>query len=238
MSALEKLSVIIPVRPGDETWKALIKDLTILPIGAEVFIVSPNISAELHREWQEQLPAKINFISSALGRGHQLNAGASASLNDYLLFLHADSHLPKESFAALDLALERSNSSALHYFDLKFMQDGPRLVALNEYGARVRSNSFGIPFGDQGFCIKRELFNRVGGYETDLANGEDHMFVWACRASGIETSRIAAPIYTSARKYHDNGWCSTTLKHISITLRQILIARNRRLKMRGQAHNE
>lgn len=237
MSALEQLSVIIPVRPGDEMWKSLLHDLAMLPSSAEIFIVSPDLSPELHREFEGQLHAKLRFISSVLGRGHQMNAGANASSGEHLLFLHADSRLPKTSFDALAIVLESVSSPALTYFDLRFVEDGPPLMPLNECGARLRSNLFGIPFGDQGFCIRRDLFWQVGAYQTDLAYGEDHMFVWKCRALGIKTRRVPAPIFTSARKYRDHGWFLTTTKHISMTFRQILVARSIRPKSAGEVRN-
>lgn len=57
------------------------------------------------------------------------------------------------------------------------MNDGPLLSGLNAIGANVRSKVFGLPFGDQGFLIRKEVFTNLGGYPVDCYYGEDHLFV-------------------------------------------------------------
>jgi len=237
MSALGELSVVIPVGPGDETWQDLLKDLAPLPETASVYLVSPNISDELRVEHQKHLQARLNIVTADFSRARQLNTGAKVSAGKFILFLHADSRLPNESLAALDAILQSNDIPSLFYFDLKFSNDGPRLMMLNEIGANARSRLLGIPFGDQGFCIRRDLFEQVGGYDTEVAHGEDHLFVWACRALGIETFRVNAPIFTSARKYRDKGWLRTTTMHAAIVVSQIWsVWRNRISAARRTRH--
>ena len=43
----------------------------------------------------------FNFITSAKGRAVQMNAGATHARSELLLFLHADTLLPKEALASL-----------------------------------------------------------------------------------------------------------------------------------------
>lgn len=237
MSALNELSIIIPVGPGDEKWKDLLLDLSVLPNAANIYLISPSISQAVLAEHQPRLNARLHIVSSLFGRAHQLNTGAGVSAGKFILFLHADSRLPKESFAALDATLQSNPTPSLFHFDLKFMKDGPRLVKLNELGANTRSSLLGIPFGDQGFCIRRDLFEQVGGYDTEVVRGEDHIFVWACKALGIETYRVKAPIFTSARRYRDKGWLRTTLTHTATVASQIWrVWRNRSSAARRTRH--
>lgn len=223
MSILSNTSVIIPVGPGDETWRTLLDDLRALPSQTEVLVVSSSGIAKEHQALREGFPAQLHFIDSQLGRAHQLNTGAAHSKGKYLWFLHADSRIPKKSLEALEITLQSRSAPALFHFDLRFLPDGPRLVALNELGAMLRSSLLGLPFGDQGFCLERATFEQVGGFETEVSCGEDHLFVWACKVRRIGTFRINAPLYTSARRYREQGWLKTTLRHFSIVISQIFL---------------
>jgi hypothetical protein len=84
------ISVIIPLGPDETAWKNLLADLDKLPSGTEVlFVVSEN-SKILH-ETILLSRKEIRLLSSAPGRGSQMNAGAKAAEGKFLWFLHADS---------------------------------------------------------------------------------------------------------------------------------------------------
>ena len=106
------------------------------------------------------------------------------------------------------------------YFDLRFLADGPALMAINSIGAWLRCRLFGLPFGDQGLLVARSLFDHVGGFDTEIPAGEDHALIWRARAAGARIRAVGAPLYTSARKYAQAGWWRTTLRHLIATLRQ------------------
>src|SRR5690606_12666347 len=125
-----------------------------------------------------------------------------------LWFLHADSKVPKPTLVALRGAL-RADPEALHFFELQFLDDGPRLVRLNKMGVKIRSEILGLPFGHQGFAIAREQFLRIGNFNEDLERGEDQAFIWEARRKNIPVRFVKAPIFTSARRYSD-GWTRAT----------------------------
>lgn len=83
-----------------------------------------------------------------------MNVGADSARGEWLWFLHADSRLGPATLWALQRFLDR-DVDALGYFDLAFRRDGPRLAALNAWGANLRSRWLGLPFGDQGFVIRK-----------------------------------------------------------------------------------
>ena len=62
--------------------------------------------------------------------------------------------------------------------------------------------------------------NEAGGFDAQLRAGEDHALVWRARHDGLPLRRLAAPLYTSARKYAEHGWFRTTAWHLSATWRQ------------------
>ena len=62
--------------------------------------------------------------------------------------------------------LKRNDREALYYFSLKF--DDGRILRLNSLGANLRSRLFSLPYGDQGFCLSKELFLRIGGFPENV----------------------------------------------------------------------
>ncbi len=160
-----------------------------------------------------------------------MNDAARAANGAFLWFLHADSRLPKGSVAALVNALIRWPKD-LHYFDLHF-HDGPRWLRMNEFGVSLRCRLFGLPFGDQGFCIAREVFERLGGFDEQAAYGEDHLFVWKARRHGVRLHRVNGSLLTSGRKYAEHGWLRTTCQHVRLTLAQALLELLRSRSDRG-----
>ena len=79
-----------------------------------------------------------------------------------------------------------------------------------------------MPFGDQGLCIRKDLFQSIKGFREDLPYGEDHVLVWTARQWHIELQPVGAMLYTSARKYKKYGWVKTTLIHQYLWMKQAL----------------
>ena len=179
---LDRVSIIIPAAPGETAHERLLHDLQ--PFGVEI------------------------IVSSEGSRAKSLNAGAAKARNPFLWFLHADSRVSSKNIKDLTRALAR-RSNALHYFDLAYEEGG--LVTLNAWGANIRSRLFGIPYGDQGFCVSKTLFEKIGDYPEDVPYGEDLLFVRKAKKAGIKLNRIPSKLETSARKYYQHGWLKLTV---------------------------
>lgn len=223
MPTLSDLAVIIPVAAQDKSWMELVHDLKFLPMDCEIIFVSPEVPIEAPRVISGTLGSKrkIRWLKSAPGRAIQLNVGAQATQKDYLWFLHADSRLTPGSLAALEKTMHK-NPHALYYFDLAFRPDDSKLMSINAAGVWFRSHVLKIPFGDQGLCIFREIFEYLGGFSETVAYGEDHLLVWEARRANVPVIGTGHAITTSARKYEKNGWLSTTLSHLYLTAKQAL----------------
>lgn len=185
MITFQDISIVIPVGPGENALEALLKDLRPIEKELEVIVVQGS------------------------SRSKQLNEGARKATRDFFWFLHADSRFTESTLTALVLALN-NNPNALYYFDLHFLPDGPAGMFLNEIGCWIRSRLMGIPFGDQGFCISKINFERIGGFPEDVPYGEDHVFVWRAHQNHIRVQSTKSILKTSARKYRDQGWFRTT----------------------------
>jgi hypothetical protein len=211
-----RLSVIVPVGPGERAWRELLPDLAPLGAEAEILLVAARGQAPPTSS-REGRPAGGRWLEANPGRASQQNAGARAAIGETLWFLHADSRVPP---GALELARGFTRRDALGYFDLAFRDDGPPWVRLNALGARLRSRWLGLPFGDQGFILPRRLFERLGGFDESLPAGEDHALVWTARRAGVPLLALGAPLYSSARFYAEAGWLRATLGRLRDTVRQ------------------
>lgn len=213
---LSTLSVVIPCGPGDHAWRALLPQLDALPQSAEV-VLSGIDGAPDWPPPPDRLGARpVRLACGSAGRGAQQNRGAALGRNAWLWFLHADSLLHAD---ALQRIARLPDAPALAYFDLAF-HDGPAGMQLNRVGGFIRSRWLGLPFGDQGLLLPRAAFESLGGFDESLAGGEDHALVWAARRAGLALHPLRLPLYTSARKYVEQGWWRTTAHHLHLSWKQ------------------
>jgi hypothetical protein len=219
---LDELSIVIPIGPGDVAWKVLLSDLKGLPPNAEILLVGIDAEPE---EFQAlaaaALPCTARWFQSEAGRARQQNCGARNATRFFLWFLHADSRVDSVVLGGLGDAL-RQSCDAIHYFELAFQPDGPRLTGINAWGANFRSRFFHLPFGDQGFCLSKQLFDRLGQFDETVGYGEDHLLIWKAHREKVSVRPVAATLKTSARKYKHHGWLRLTCNHLWRTARQAL----------------
>jgi hypothetical protein len=226
----QALSIIVPVAPWEESLGSLIAQLaSFTPSPREIILAGPEVrdlrkecgkeiaSGKLNQSWIDN--NKVRWHVAELGRAKQQNAGAKAATGDFLWFVHADSVFAGDAWPKL-LRRIGDDPRALHYFDLKF--SGSFLLWLNHHGANFRSTFFGIPFGDQAFCIGKAVFEHLGGFDETLAYGEDHVLIWRCHIDGVHISRVFADVTTSGRAYEKEGWFKTTVKHLKLTYKQAM----------------
>ncbi|MGB8636058.1 MAG: glycosyltransferase family 2 protein [Rhodanobacteraceae bacterium] len=213
-----RLSVIIPLAPGETDWQELLRQLGALPAQSEVILVHAEQEAvQQPPAWPESL--RLRAIASTPGRARQQNVGAEAARGRWLWFLHADSRMQRSTLSALCAFLD-TEADAMGYFDLVFAADGPRLAKLNAWGANLRSRWLRLPFGDQGLLLPATRFAELGRFDEQARCGEDHLLVWAAHQAGLPVCGLGASLQTSARKYRRHGWLGTTLRHWRLTLAQ------------------
>ncbi|OUJ73379.1 TIGR04283 family arsenosugar biosynthesis glycosyltransferase [Hymenobacter crusticola] len=133
------------------------------------------------------------------GRAAQLNFGAAASTGAILYFLHADSYPPPGFAAAIRQAVAAGYGSGC--YRLAFDHDHWFLRA-SAWFTRFDVNLF--RFGDQSLFVRRDVFERAGGYSEKLLVMEDQEIIGRLRRYG-RFWVLPGVVTTSARKYLDNG---------------------------------
>lgn len=223
-----RVSIVVPVGPGESAWTALPDLLTRLELDHEIVLSAAE-------EPTREPPDGVRVVRGMAGRAHQLNAGIAAARAEWLWLLHADSRPGTATLAAAAAfiaAHAKPERPALGWFELAFDRDGPAAVALNARGANLRSRRFSLPFGDQGWLMTRRTFDQVGAFDADFSRGEDLEFVVRARRRGVAIEPVGAALTTSARRYREQGWLRTSATHGWFTLwlwmRAVLRSRRRR----------
>lgn len=145
--------------------------------------------------------APVTLLTTEPGRARQMNAGASHSQADILLFLHADTHLPDEARHAIERALD-DPACVGGRFDVRFERD-TGLAWLIARLINLRSRWSGIATGDQALFVRHEVFAQLGGF-TDIPIMEDVDFARRLKRAGC-TAPLRAHVMTSYRRWDRHG---------------------------------
>ena len=158
-----KFSIIIPVFNEAETISQQLRGLIdIIDSDCEIIIVDGGSSDNTLEQINTlNLPHKI-ISTKQQGRALQMNLGAGQTSGDLLLFLHADTTLPKQFVASL-----KKDALQWGFFRVQLSGRAWRLRII-EFMMNLRSRLSYIATGDQCIFISKTLFNQLGGFANIL----------------------------------------------------------------------
>jgi uncharacterized protein len=155
----------------------------------------------------------VRVIRESPGRARQMNTGADQGSGEILLFLHADTLLPEGWARRVRETLIHSRVVA-GAFELKI--DSPmRGLRVIERLTRFRSTVLQTPYGDQALFVRREEFERVGGF-PEIPIMEDYALVKKLRKLG-RIATVSDAVLTSPRRWEELGvWKATAINQIML----------------------
>jgi len=155
-----RISIIVPALNEAQGIAAALAGLASLRNrGHEVIVVdggSSDGTAALSRG------AADRVVAAPRGRSSQMNAGAALARGEVLLFLHADTRLPEDADARILEGLVASGR-AWGRFDVR-IEGASVCLPVIAFFMNLRSRATGIATGDQAIFIRREAFERAGGF--------------------------------------------------------------------------
>ncbi len=164
-------------------------------------------SALDHRRSNVEQRTQVLLLTSPPGRARQMNRGAAEAKSDVLLFLHADTLLPREAKDAIRDAL-RDPACVGGRFDVRFDRES-LLGRVISAMMNLRSRLTGIATGDQAIFVRKTVFDRLGGY-ADIPLMEDIDFTARLRRMG-RIAALSATVVTSYRRWDACGPLRTIL---------------------------
>ncbi|WP_425038017.1 TIGR04283 family arsenosugar biosynthesis glycosyltransferase [Primorskyibacter sp. S187A] len=160
--------------------------------------------------------AGATLVTGAASRGGQLRRGVEASGGDWLLLLHADTHLSPGWTVAVGSMIEAGAKDQAGYFKLRF-RSARRAAALVAGWANLRSRVFGLPYGDQGLLVPRALLDHLGGV-PDLPLMED---VALARALRGKLKPLPVEAATSFVRYERAGVLNRGGRNLGLLMRYL-----------------
>ena len=224
MTEISPASIVIPTLNEEHYLPVLLESLANIDAPMDIIVVDGNSTDRTVRIAENfisrfRTPSTLRVLHAPeRGGARQRNVGASSAVHPILIFMDADTVIP----------------SPLHYAQMvsSFKEAGyvvaaPRLVALErEWRARLLYWMFymfqriffvfGKPyFGGGCLLTKKEVFEKIGGFDEALPLGEDIDYSERAASEG-PSGFLPVHIYTSARRFIKYGYWRYTKEYIRV----------------------
>lgn len=163
-------------------------------------------------------PGRAVKISSAAGRGAQMNAGAAIARGKILVFVHADTKMAEDFPHLVKNAINAGYRAGSFTFALDARGSGYRLM---ERWAQRRDLKTREPFGDRTHFFDAGFFRSIGGY-APIPLMEDIEIMRRIKKSGEKIKILKQKAITSARKMKAEGFIFYSVRNCLIRLFYVL----------------
>jgi len=153
-------------------------------------------------------------ISAARGRARQMNTGAQRALGHVLVFVHADTIVPRTFARDIEDALADPEVVGGR-FDVRLDDPHPLCILIGAL-ISLRSRISHTGTGDQAIFVRKEIFDSLAGF-PDMPICEDLDFTRRLKRAG-RVACLRSKVTTSARRWRTGGIIRTVIRMWTIRL--------------------
>ena len=201
-----KISIIIPTLNEVQYLRNTVQNAIIhadFPDRLELLIVDAG-STDATLATINNLDVKtFTNIAFKLQKHKSLNFGLEQAKGEVVLFLDADTLLPKH-FDTLITEKLKEETVVGGAFEMRFSNPDVKLLVLSIFNS-LRYNIWKTYYGDQAIFCRREAALKVGGFQDTLM--EAAHFCKAIRKLG-QLRTVKQPVITSPRRFREGGFWS------------------------------
>lgn len=222
-------SVIIPSYNEEDHLPRLLKSLaTQTDSGFEV-VVNDSLSTDHTRE--RVLPIikdfpRFRFIEHKTKNvSAARNHGASLAQGNWLIFFDADVEIEKHFIAGVREIITSHKLDALTVWNRPKTKNVKGIIALTavNYGMTLLQK-FSPAANGPCIIMKRELFQKLDGFDDTIVFGEDYNIIQRAHKKGARFAVFRHPLlYLSARRYEQEGLVLSAYKSVKALLYQLFI---------------
>ena len=214
---MEKIpfSIIVPVLHESLRINHLINHLHRLEAhqqGCEIIVVDGSSDRDTIDAVRSN---QVITITAETGRARQMNAGATVAHGEVLIFLHVDTELPHDAFTNIDSVMKQTQYVG-GAFELGITSDR-LLYRILEYWVSLRCRITRIPYGDQAIFVRRNYFEKLGGY-SEIPIMEDVELMRRIRSAGDKIYIIPDRVMTSPRRWQQEGFIYVNMRNTALLL--------------------
>ena len=192
------ISIIVPTYNEVALIQAFLLQLRDRAPDAEIIVVDGG-SSDGTREQARELCDRL--IVANRGRAKQMNAGAAAASGRTLWFLHADCEAPRGCLDEIANAL-RDPKTVGGFFRIRLPSD--RVVyRLTDSFAHYVGKILRIRCSDHGFFVRREIFEKLGGFPNVSLMEDVEFFRTLHRAGRVRI--VKERLIANPRRYQQIG---------------------------------
>ncbi|MBI2301439.1 MAG: TIGR04283 family arsenosugar biosynthesis glycosyltransferase [Armatimonadetes bacterium] len=193
------LSLVIPTFNEAELLPSCLLALG-RPAGVEI-VVADGGSSDDTVALAHELGARVAACDPG-PRAEQLNQAVAECRGEAILFLHADARLPAHGLTAVEQCLQDRPEVVAGCFTMR-LDDARRGYRAIAWCGDVYCRVTRTLFGDRAMFVRREAFERVGGFRP-LAVMEEVDLGRRLRRVG-KLAMVSGPVISSARQFHRQG---------------------------------
>ena len=229
-------SIIIPTLNEEQYLPLLLSDIgNQATKDYEVIVVdaqSQDSTKEKALTYNSKFPIQC-VTSSKKNVSYQRNLGAKMAQGEYYIFIDADVRLPKDFLTQIKIAIRKKNVGIFLPTMLPDDSSQKTRVLISFVNTLIQlSQTYGKPLAPGGnFIVRKDIFEKVGGFSEEVFISEDHDFVRRAYKLGYKAKILRnAKLHMSMRRGKVEGDMTLIYKYIIAFVMYTMTPSDRALK--------